>query len=294
MRVPVHARPPIVRDEAVEYVKADLTAIDDCRRVVEGMDYVFMCAGNSSGAAVMTATPLLHMTPHVVMIAQLIQAAYDAKVKKYLFMSSTAAYPPTGERPVREDEMFVGDPYDSHYAVGWTKRYGEILCKLFAQRLKEPMPTVVIRPSNVYGPHDDFEFASSHVVPALIRRVIERHHPVEVWGTGDDVRDLIYIDDLIDGMITVFEKTESYSATNIALGKGYSIKEVLETIIDIDCYKDATLRFDPSKPSTIPVRMIDTARAKREFGFQARTSLREGIAKTIAWYRHFSTAAKAD
>ena len=266
-------------------MQADLTLMDDCRRAVEGMDYVFMCAANTSGAAVMSATPLVHVTPNVVMNAQLMDAAYSAGVKKYLFISSSAAYPPSDDRPVHEDEMFIGDPYDTYYSVGWMKRYAEVLCLMYAQRLDPPMPTVVIRPSNAYGPYDDYEFGTSHMMAALIRRVVERHQPLEVWGTGDDVRDLIYIDDLIDGMVTAFEKTDRYAAVNIALGEGHTVKHVLQTILDVDSYTDADVRFDPTKPSTIPVRLISTAKAKLELEFEARTDLRQGIKKTVDWYR---------
>ena len=285
VRSTLHRRPPAVQNPSVEYVQADLTLLDDCRRAVEGMDYVFMCAANTSGAAVMSATPLVHVTPNVVMNAQLMDAAYSVGVKKYLFISSSAAYPPSDDRPVHEDEMFVGDPYDTYYSVGWMKRYAEILCLIYAQRLKPPMPTVVVRPSNAYGPLDDYEFGTSHMMAALIRRVVERHQPLEVWGTGDDVRDLIYIDDLIDGMIAAFEKTDCYAAVNIALGEGHTVKQVLQTILDVDGYTDADVRFDPTKPFTIPVRLIDTARARYELGFEAKTGLREGISKTVDWYR---------
>jgi GDP-L-fucose synthase len=290
VRATRHTRPVQVEHPRIQYVEADLTRMEDCRRVVEGVDYVFMCAANTSGAAVMTATPLVHVTPNVVMNAQLMQAAYDANVKKYLFISSSAAYPPTGDRPVREDEMFEGDPYDVYYAVGWMKRYAEVLCKLYAQRLKPSMPTVVIRPSNAYGPLDDFDFATSHMMAASIRRIVERHRPVEVWGTGNDVRDLIFIDDLVDGIITVFKRSEGYAAVNVAAGVGYSVKDVLKAIVDVDGFTDPDVRFDPSKPSTIPVRLIDITLAKTKFGFEARTGLKEGIGRTIDWYRNSSAA----
>ena len=285
VRATVHRRPTVINDDAIEYVGSDLTVMDNCRRVVEGVDYVFMCAANTSGAAVMNATPLVHVTPNVVMNAQLMDAAYAAKVAKFMFISSSAAYPPTGDRPVREDEMFTGDPDPSYYAVGWMKRYAEILCLLYAQRLTPPMPTVVIRPSNAYGPYDDYEFATSHMMAALIRRVVERHQPLSIWGTGTDVRDLIYIDDLIEGIITVFEQTNGYAAVNIAAGECHSVKQILETILQVEGYCDADVRFDASKPSTIKVRLIDTTKVEKCFGFRAETKLQDGIKKTVDWYR---------
>jgi len=275
----------VINHRPIEYVKADLTIMDDCKRVVEGMDFVFMCAANTSGAAVIAATPLVHVTPNVVMNAQMLEAAYFAKVKKFLFISSSAAYPPTGGRPVREDELFEGEPYESYYCAGWMKRYSEILCKIYAQKIKHPMAAVVIRPSNVYGPYDDFDFRTSHMMAALIRRVVERHKPLEVWGTGDDVKDLIYVDDFLDGLLLAFEHASDYLAVNIATGQGYSVKQVLQTILEVDGYTDADVQFDPSKPTMIPIRLIDTSYVRERLGFQAKTSLQEGVRKTITWYR---------
>lgn len=285
VRATLHNRPAVLEDDSVEYVSADLTVMDDCRRVVEGVDFAFMCAANTSGAAVMASTPLVHVTPNVVMNAQMLEAAYFAKVKRFGFISSSAAYPPSGARPVREDEMFDGEPYETYYSVGWMKRYSEILCRIYAQKLENPMPTVVIRPSNVFGPYDDFDFRTSHMMAALIRRVAERHQPLEVWGTGDDVKDLIFIDDLIEGMLLAFEHPSDYLAVNIAGGQGYSVKQVLQTILEVDGYPNAEVRFDPSKPTMIPIRLVDTSLAKARLGFQARTSLREGIRRTVEWYR---------
>lgn len=285
VRATLHKRPAVIQDSALEYVKADMTLIEDCRRAVDGMDYVFMCAANTSGAAVMASTPLVHVTPNIIMNSQMLEAAYFAKVKKFIWLSSNAAYPPTGDRPVKEDEMFNGDPYDTYYGVGWMKRYTEILCKLYSEKLNNPMKTVVLRPSNIYGPYDDFDFATSHMMAATIRKVVERHNPIQVWGKGDDIRDLIYIDDFIDAMILAAEKVETFDPINIGFGKGYSIKEILQICLEVDGFKDAVVKYDPSKPSMIPVRLISTEKAEKVLGFKAQTDLREGIRKTMEWHR---------
>jgi GDP-L-fucose synthase len=285
VRGAARAMEPPRRLEGVEYVRADLTRPEDCARAVDGMDVVFMCAASTAGAAVMTTTPLAQVTPNVVMNAGMLDAAYSAGVRKFVFISSSAAYPPSDDRPVVEDEMFAGEPYDVYYSVGWMKRYAEVLCRIYATKIKRPMSTVVVRPSNAYGPWDKFDFATSHVTAALVRRVIERHRPLEVWGTGRDVRDLIYIDDLVEGMLLACACDEPHVVVNIASGHGYSVREVLETLLEVDGYHDAEIRFDASKPQTIPIRLVDTARAKALLGFEARTSLREGLRRTIAWYR---------
>ena len=287
IRATLHRRPAVVNHEGIEYVKADLTLMEDCRRVVEGVDYIFMCAANTSGAAVIRAAPLVHVTPNVVMNAQMLEAAHFAKVKKFIFISSSVAYPSSGDRPVRESEMFEGEPYETYYCAGWMKRYSEILCKIYAEKIEDPMPTVVIRPSNIYGPYDKFNFGTSHMTAALIRRVVERHNPIEVWGTGDDIRDLIYVDDFLDGILRAFERVDDYVAINIAAGQGYSVRQVLETILEVDDYLGAEVRFDSSKPTTIPIRLVDTSFARRFLDFEATVSLREGIRRTVQWYKRY-------
>jgi GDP-L-fucose synthase len=285
IRATYHNTLPVIKDDRIEYVQADLISKEDCKRVAEGMDYVFMCAANTSGAAVMALTPLAHVTPNVVMNAYIMEASYEAKIKKFIFISSSAAYPPSADRPVCEDEMFLGDPPEIYYSVGWMKRYAEILCKIYALKIKSPMPCAVVRPSNMYGPYDKYDFGKSHVTAALLRRVVERHDPLEVWGTGEDVRDLLYIDDFIDGLILAAERVETYGAVNIASGKGYSVKQILQTLLEVDGYTNARVLFDPSKPSTIPIRLIDTQQAETLLGFNAKTDLVEGMRKAVSWYR---------
>lgn len=269
----------------LEYVRTDLTKMDECRKMVMGMDYVFMCAANTSGAAVMASQPLAHVTPNVVMNAQMLEAAYDARVRKFLFVSSSAAYPPTGERPVAESEMFEGDPYEAYFSVGWMKRYAEVLCRIYAEKIKNPMPVVVVRPSNIYGPYDKFDVERSHVTAALIRKVAERHDPLEVWGTGEDIRDLLFVEDFVDAVMLAMANIEGFAPINIGYGRGFRIREVLNILLDIDNFQSTRVVVNPSKPTMIPVRLIDVKQSLSQLGFQAGTGLREGLRRTLAWYR---------
>jgi len=284
LRATIHKKEPVIRDGGIDYVECDLIQMEDCCKVVEGIDYVFHCAANTSGAATIEKTPLVHVTPNIVMNSQFLQAAYFAQVKKFLWLSSSTGYPPTADRPVKEEEIMDGDPYEKYFCVGWMKRYTEVLCRMYSEKLENPMTTVVLRPTNIYGEYDDFEFETSHVFAALIRRVLERQNPIEVWGTGDDVRDLIYVGDFIDAMLLAMEKTECYDVFNIGLGQGYSIKEILRIMLEVDGYMDAEIVFDSSKPTTIPIRLVDTTKAEIVLGFKASTELREGIKKTMKWY----------
>jgi GDP-L-fucose synthase len=244
-----------------------------------------MCAASTSGAAVMATTPMIHVTPNVVMNAYMLEAAYQAKVRKFLWLSSTTGYPPSGARPIREEEMFDGEPYESYFFVGWMKRFTEVLCRMYGEKLPNPLTTIVLRPTNIYGPHDKFDPALSHVTPALVRKVVERQDPIEIWGTGDDVRDLIYVEDMVDAMILAVEKLESFTALNIGSGQGVSVKDILGTLLELDGYEGARVVFNPSKPTMIPIRLVDTERARAALGFTARTGLREGLQATLRWYR---------
>lgn len=281
----IHKKEPVLIDSRIKYKRCDLTKMEDCKYAVENMDYVFMCAANTQGAAVLEKNPLIHVTPNILMNSQMLESAYFAKVKKFLWISSSTGYPVTGDRPVKEEEIMNGDPYDKYFCVGWMKRYTEVLCRMYSEKLKNPMVTVVLRPTNIYGEYDKFDFKTSHVFAALIRRVVERHNPIEVWGTGDDVRDLIYVEDFIDAILLAMEKINSYNPVNIGFGKGYSIKEFLKMMLEVDGYTSAKVVFDPSKPSTIPIRLVDTTKAETILGFKPKTDLKEGIKKTIKWYR---------
>ena len=285
LRATIHKKEPVVYDDRIDYIKCDLTQMEDCRNVVKSMDYVFHCAASTSGAATIEKTPLVHVTPNIVMNAQLLEAAYLGGIKKFLWISSSTGYPPSGDRLVKEEEMMKGEPYDKYFCVGWMKRYTEVLCRMYSEKLKNPMTTVVLRPTNIYGEYDDFEFETSHVLAALIRRVAERYNPIEVWGTGNDVRDLIYVGDFVDAMLLAMEKIDSYDTFNIGLGRGYNIKQVLKMILEIDGLTDAKVVFDSSKPTTIPIRLVDTTKAETILGFKPMTGLKEGIKKTIKWYR---------
>jgi GDP-L-fucose synthase len=284
VRATLHRKQPVVEDPRIEYVQCDLMRGEDCVRAVRDMQHVYLCAANTSGAAAIASTPMIHVTPNILINSQMLEAAYNAGVEKFIWLGSTVAYPVT-PKPVREEDLWTGEPFEKYFFAGWAKRFMEILCQMYGEKLQKRMTTIVLRPTNVYGPNDDFEFATSHVIPALIRKSVERWNPIEVWGDGSEVRDAIYVDDMVEAMVLAGSKLSSYSTINIGLGKGYTVKEILRTILEVDGYPDARITFDASKPTMIPIRLIDTSKAETVLGFKARTDLREGIGKTIDWYR---------
>jgi len=284
VRATFHRKAPVIRDDRVEFIQCDLTRPEDCRKAVRGIQHVHLCAAATSGAATIAATPMIHVTPNVIINSQMLEAAYETEVEKFIWLGSTVAYPESN-RPMKEEQILDGEPFEKYYYAGWAKRFMEVLCRMYGEKLPKKMATIVLRPTNVYGPHDDFEFATSHVIPALIRKSVERWDPMEVWGDGGEVRDVIYVDDMVEAMIRAAAKLTSYTTLNVGLGKGYTVNEILHCILEQDGFADANIRFDRSKPTMIPFRLVDTSKAIEVLDFQAKIDLREGITRTLDWYR---------
>ena len=281
----LHKSPPIILDNSIKYSEVDLRNDQDCRSVVKDIDYIFMCAANTSGAKVMSTTPLVHLTPNILMNIQMLEAAYEANLEKFLFISTNTVYPLTNY-PVKEGDV-TNEFYESYHIVAWMKRFTEIVCDMYSSKIKDPMKTIIVRPGNLYGPYDKFDWEKSKVIPALIRRSIEKHDPFEVWGDGNDLKDFLYIDDFIEALIQSMLRLNDPSPINIASGIPITIKDVLHEILIASDYEDADVKFDTSKPSMIPKRLIDIELSKSLLGFNPRTSLPEGIKKTVDWYKEY-------
>ena len=272
---------PKIFSNNIYYEEADLTVFDDCKRLVEDIDYVLMFAAKIERRS----TNQEYIISNLIMNSQLLEAAYNAGVEKFLWLSSATAYPPS-EEPLREDKMFDGDPHDVYFPLGWMTRYIEILCRMYAEKLKRHMTAIVLRPTAIYGRYDDFNSHTSHVLAALIRKVAERQSPIEVWGTGEVKRDFIYVDDVVDACLLALEKVSGFDVFNIGLGNSYSVKELLEIILEVDGFSQAKILYDKSKQVTSPIIAVDCNKAKEAIGFEAKTTIREGIGKTIEWYRN--------
>lgn len=276
--------------EGAEILQADLSSPECCKKIVSGVEIVFHCASNTPGAASTVGSPAKFVSENIRIDSGMLEAAYQAGVEKFIWPGSTTAYPPS-EHPVREEELFNGEPHEKYFFMGWTKRFTEVLCRMYGEKMPprpgsgQAMAAIVLRLSNVYGPHDNFDPKKSHVIPALIKKAVERTEPLEVWGTGEELRDVIYVDDVVRAMMMAAEKIERYDAFNIGWGKSFSVKEILAEILKADGYESARIQFDSSKPTTIPMRRVDISKAETTLGFKPEISLEEGIRRTADWYR---------
>ncbi len=273
---------PLLEISGVEYINVNLEIASDCELSTKNIDYVFMCAANSSGAEVMTKTPLVHLTPNVIMNSQMLAASYANNVRKFCFISSNTVYPLT-DFAVSEGDV-TGDFFEKYFIVGWMKRFSELMCEMYATKISKPMPTLIVRPGNLYGPLDKYKKHESKVIAALIRRAYERENPFEVWGDGQDIKDFLYIDDFIDALLETFAKSGDFDVFNIASGMPVTIKEVLKDIIQISQNQDIEVKFDTSKPTMIPIRMIDISKIKKEISWKPKISIYDGLKQTYEWY----------
>ena len=244
------------------------------------VDYVFHCAAHTSGANEIVNNPIAQVTPNLFMNSRFLEAAAESEVKKLLFISSSAAYPEL-DRPAAEADGFIGDPSDVYFGVAWMKRYTEKLAEFYFRSYG--IEVLIIRPSNVYGPFSNFDPDRAHVLPALMRKFVEKHDPIEVWGTPDVARDFIYVDDFVDGTLAAFENSSGFEVFNIASGMQHTIGESVELIKELTGYR-GMVTYNSERPMTIRKRAIDTSKAARLLGFQADTSLRRGLLETLEWY----------
>jgi len=273
-----------IEHDSVKYIECDLLNPEHCDLVTKDIDIVFMCAAITHGAAYIENNPLGLVNTNIIINTNMLNSCYDNNVEKFVCISSSTVYPNI-EYPFKEEEMMSGPVFDKYFGVAWVKRFVEILCEMYACKIKNPMKTLVVRPGNIYGEHDDFEIETSHVIPALIRKVVERNNPLEVWGDGNDVRDFIYVKDFIDGLLLATDKIDDFMAINIASGTSISVKEVLNVILEVEDYKNVNVIFDISKPSMIPKRLLNISKSKELLGFVPEISIEDGIRRTVKWYK---------
>ena len=281
VRTTIHRRPLYAAHPNLEAVRADLTRQEDCLAACENIDYAIHAAGSVGAAGVGPVGMMASITGNLVQTAQMLEAAWVCGVKRMLVFSSSTAYPPT-EHPVREEEMWSGPPYPGYFGYGWMRRYIERLAEFTARNAD--MGVAICRPTAVYGPRDNFDPATSHVIPALIRRAVARENPFIVWGTGQELRDFLYVTDLIQGCLKLLEKKSDADPVNIGFGQSVSVCEVVNTVLKLAGHDRIKVIFDKTKPSALPVRLVSINKARHDIDFSPEISLQKGIELTVRWY----------
>ena len=280
VRLVLHKRAPIISDPRIETVHGDLSDPADCLKAMQGVQLVFHAAGVVSGAGGSADDAMAGIVTNLNLTSEVLRAAWSASVERILIFSSSTVYPAT-DHPIREDELREQQPHPSYLGYGRMRRYFEHLAEFVASR--STVKVALVRPTAVYGPHDDFDPSRSHVIPALVRRAVEKANPFEVWGSGNDMRDFLHVEDFARGCLLAIEKHAVCDPINIGYGSAVSIRQVVETILKAADH-DVSPRFDSSKPTTIPIRTVDTSKARRVLGFEPHIPIEAGLSELVRWY----------
>ena len=263
------------------FLSADLLDPEVCKDVVSGADYVLNLVGIKGSVGIGETKVASYLVPMLRSQTNLMEAAFNEGVNRFLFVGSVCSYP---QNDIHfEDNMWNGMPKQNDRIPGIAKRVGELLGEAYL--LEHGWDAVrIVRPSNVYGPHDDFNPKTAQVIPSLISRISNGENPLEVWGDGAAERDFIFSEDVAFWMLEALKKSPAMLPINLGSGVAITIKEIVSTLVDI-INPNVTVRWDPDKPSGDRKRLLSMDRAKKEINYFNRTPLRAGLEKTVEWYR---------
>ncbi|MFC4599699.1 GDP-L-fucose synthase family protein [Cohnella hongkongensis] len=249
-------------------------------------DYIIHLAAVVGGIGANRENPGKYFYENLMMGTQLIEKSRQYGLEKFVAVGTICAYPKFTPVPFQEDEIWGGYPEETNAPYGLAKKM--MLVQSQAYREQYGFNSIYLLPVNLYGPYDNFDLESSHVIPALIRKCVEAveagSKEIVCWGTGSATREFIYVDDAAEAIVSAAEKYDGSEPVNIGSGMEISIKDLVELIAKLTGF-EGDIIWDSTKPDGQPRRCLDVSRAKREFGFEAQTKFEDGLKQTIEWYK---------
>jgi GDP-L-fucose synthase len=262
----------------------DLTSAHDSERLFADArpELVIHLAAEVGGIGANRANPGRYWYANTVMGAHVLEQSRIHGVGKLVVVGTICSYPKLAPVPFHEDDLWNGFPEETNAGYGVAKK--SLLVGGQAYREQYGLDTIHLLQVNLYGPGDNFDLETSHVIPALIRKMLDSSSEVVLWGDGSPTREFLYVDDAAEGIWLAAQRYDGAEPVNLGTGEEISIGELAELVAELTGY-EGEIVWDTSKPNGQPRRQLDVSRAEELFGFRARTSLREGIARTVAWYR---------
>lgn len=266
----------------------DLIDNEACKRLYRDArpDMVIHLAARVGGIGANRENPGRFFYENLMMGAQMMEQGRLFGLKKFVALGTICAYPKFTQVPFKEEDLWNGYPEETNAPYGLAKKM--LLVQSQAYRAQYGFNSIYLLPVNLYGPKDNFDPSSSHVIPALIKKCVEAKEKGEpsitVWGSGRATREFLYVEDCAEGILLASEKYDKSEPINLGAGFEISIKELVSLIVKITGFRGDVI-WDSAKPDGQPRRCLDTSKAKAEFGFEARTSFKEGLERTIEWYR---------
>jgi GDP-L-fucose synthase len=274
----------VIAPRSAEYDLRDVTAVKRLLADTKPQIVVHLAAV-VGGIGANRANPGRFFYENAIMGIQLVEQSRLAQIEKLVVLGTICAYPKFTPVPFREDDLWNGYPEETNAPYGLAKKM--LIVQAQAYRQQYGMNAISLLPVNLYGPRDNFDLESSHVIPALIRKAIEARESgrpcIEAWGTGIASREFLFVRDAARGIAAATNAYDKPEPVNLGSGEEITIRALTELVCR-HCRYDGEIRWDPSKPDGQPRRRLDTTRAEAEFGFRATTSLDEGIRETVAWY----------
>ena len=262
-----------------EFEQVNLIKFDNCMKVCKDMDFVFHLAGIKGSPAMTMKKPASFFVPTISFNTNMMEAAKQNNVERYLFTSTIGVYSPA--EVFYEDDVWKTFPSKNDRFAGWAKRMGELQAEAYKIEY-EWDKIAIVRPANVYGPYDNFDPKNAMVIPSLVKRALDGENPLNVWGDGSPIRDFIHADDVAEGMLLALEKGTG-QPLNLGSGIGVSIREIVDIIVN-NMDNKLEVIWDTSKPSGDKKRLMDISRA-RSIGFEPTVSIEDGIKGVIDWYK---------
>jgi len=265
----------------------DLVNYEACKKVYEDSwpDVVIHLAARVGGIGANRANPGKFFYENLMMGVQMMELGREAGIEKFVALGTICAYPKFTPVPFKEENLWNGYPEETNAPYGLAKKM--LLVQAQAYRQQYGFNAIYLLPVNLYGPGDNFDPQSSHVIPALIKKCVDAiknsDKEITVWGTGNPTREFLYVEDAAEGILLAAEKYNKPDPVNLGAGFEISIKDLVELIVKLTGFKGRIL-WDNTMPDGQPKRMLDTSKAEKEFGFKAKTNFEEGLKKTIDWY----------
>lgn len=264
-----------VSDKA-EHIFGDLTDFNFCKELCKDMDFVFHLAGIQGTAKTSKTKLASHFVPNLMMNTNILEAARINKAKRVVFTSSIGAY---AEAKILKESDYRIESTPMDFAA-WGKRMAEL--QIYAYKVQYNLENFsIVIPSHVYGPGDNFDPKTALVIPSLMCKILHKDNPVIVWGDGSAIRDFVFSRDVAEGMILALYHGTKMQILNLGSGKGTSIRELVETL---SSFLDFNYKFDSTKPSGFPRRIMDISLAKERIGYNPTTSLSDGLKETWNWF----------
>ncbi len=262
----------------------DLTNAVDTARLFDDArpERVFHLAAEVGGIGANRENPGRYWYANLMMGAHVLELSRLHEVEKLVLAGTVCAYPKFTPVPFNEDDLWNGYPEETNAPYGVAKK--SILVGAQSYRQQYGLDSIYLLPANLYGPRDNFDLDSSHVIPALIRKMLDATGEVVLWGDGSPTREFLYVEDCAEGLLLAADRYDGGEPVNLGTGVETSIRELAETIAELTGF-EGEITWDTSMPNGQPRRQLDASRAERLFGFRARTALRDGLQRTIHWYR---------